>query len=400
MSLQAGKLPRFSDVSWRWIAYCSSAAVLGGVVFAFVQEVELKRDVPCEIVSPSELKITGHEGLVTRVLVAPGQPVREGQPLFELSRDLTLSSDGTPRPKFDERMRDAKLATIEAQFVDRRSALSARLQAGELSEMARTRELQALDRQRSRARQLVRDTRATLERLQGLADYVTAERLEQARARQHQSEADAAQGDARRLSLQAEIETLRGARHELQAQIAELDAQRVRDIQDVQTRFENERQDIVVAAPRNGTIAFSSLVAGHTLQSEDISLVIDTGSSQSLSVMLRIPSRQRGFVREGQTVKIKLDAYPYARFGAVEARIRSISGTTMGKVEPTSPPALPTPVRQADYMAWALLPSDSFGPARRPLRILPGMQGTASIVVERRSIAEWVLEPLFQMVRG
>ncbi|MCW8021790.1 MULTISPECIES: hypothetical protein [Pseudomonas aeruginosa group] len=226
MSLQAGKLPRFSDVSWRWIAYCSSAAVLGGVVFAFVQEVELKRDVPCEIVSPSELKITGHEGLVTRVLVAPGQPVREGQPLFELSRDLTLSSDGTPRPKFDERMRDAKLATIEAQFVDRRSALSARLQAGELSEMARTRELQALDRQRSRARQLVRDTRATLERLQGLADYVTAERLEQARARQHQSEADAAQGDARRLSLQAEIETLRGARHELQAQIAELDAQR------------------------------------------------------------------------------------------------------------------------------------------------------------------------------
>ncbi|WP_239481351.1 HlyD family efflux transporter periplasmic adaptor subunit [Pseudomonas aeruginosa] len=355
---------------------------------------------PCEIVSPSELKITGHEGLVTRVLVAPGQPVREGQPLFELSRDLTLSSDGTPRPKFDERMRDAKLATIEAQFVDRRSALSARLQAGELSEMARTRELQALDRQRSRARQLVRDTRATLERLLGLADYVTAERLEQARARQHQSEADAAQGDARRLSLQAEIETLRGARHELQAQIAELDAQRARDIQDVQTRFENERQDIVVAAPRNGTIAFSSLVAGHTLQSEDISLVIDTGSSQSLSVMLRIPSRQRGFVREGQTVKIKLDAYPYARFGAVEARIRSISGTTMGKVEPTSPPALPTPVRQADYMAWALLPSDSFGPARRPLRILPGMQGTASIVVERRSIAEWVLEPLFQMVRG
>ena len=32
--------------------------------------------------------------------------------------------------------------------------------------------------------------------------------------------------------------------------------------------------------------------------------------------------------------------------------------------------------------------------------ILPGIGATASIVIERRTIAEWVLAPLFRMMRG
>ncbi|MGU2291206.1 HlyD family secretion protein [Pseudomonas aeruginosa] len=400
MTLQAGKLPRFTDVPWRWIAYCASTTVLIAVAFAFIQEIELKRDVPCEIVSPSELKITGHGGLVTSVLVTPGQVVREGQPLFRLTRDLSLSSDGSPRARFDERMRDAQIAAIDAQIGDRRAAFSARIQATELSAEARAHELQALQRQRLRAQRLVDDARQSLQRLRGLVDYVTAERLEQAHARLHQSEADEAQGDARRLALQAEIEALRGNRRELQAQLGELDAQRTRDIQDIRQRFEDARRDLVIAAPRDGTVTFSSLVAGHMLLEDEVSLVLDTDSSQPLSAMLRIPSRQRGFVREGQTVRIKLDAYPYARFGTLEARIRSISDATMGKIEAAAPQAPRAGAQQSDYMAWALLPNARFGPARQPLRILPGMQGTASIVVERRTIAEWVFEPLFQLVRG
>ena len=36
----------------------------------------------------------------------------------------------------------------------------------------------------------------------------------------------------------------------------------------------------------------------------------------------------------------------------------------------------------------------------RHFAILPGMRATASIVVERRTIAEWVFAPLFRMWRG
>jgi len=400
VSIQAEKLPRFSDVRWRWIAYFTSATVTLGVALAFFQEIELKRDVPCEIVSSSEVKIKGLTGLVTAVHVQSGQHVNQGQPLFQLARDLTLSSDGTPRPRFDEAMRDDQIDTATTQHDDRRAALAARLDASERTAKARELELQAIDRQHSRTRQIAADTRRTLERLEGMAGYVVADRIEQARLQAHQSAAEVAQGDARRQSLLSEIETLRGNLRELQVQQRELDAQLTREVQDIRLRYEAARQNSTIFAPHSGQITFSSLVSGHMLEAEDVALVINTGTDHPLVAALNIPSRQRGFVKEGQTVRLKLDAYPYARFGALPARIESISDTAMNKSENSPAPTSGKPTETNNYMAWATLSGQTFGSPREPLRILPGMRGTASVVIERRTIAEWVLEPLFQMIRG
>lgn len=400
MSTPVEKLPRFADVSWRWIAYFTSTFVALAVVYAFFQEVELKRDVPCEIVSPSEIKVRGLTGLVTAVQVVSGQEVRQGQPLFQLDRDLTLSSDGTPKPRFDETMRDEQIATATSQHGDRLAALDARLQALELTLSARELELQALARQQQRTQQIAADARRTQQRLEGLAGYVTADRQEQARLLANQSAAEVAQSEGRRHSLQSEIETLRGNRSELKVQQRETGAQLDRETQDIRLRFEANRQNTTIYAPHSGVITFSSLVAGHSLAIDDVALVINSGSNEPLMAALNIPSRQRGFVKEGQLVRLKLDSFPYARFGTLQARIGSISDTAMNKSENTTPLTPGKAMEINNYMAWATLSGEAFGPARAPLRILPGMRGTASVVIERRTIAEWVLEPLFQMMRG
>jgi membrane fusion protein len=140
-------------------------------------------------------------------------------------------------------------------------------------------------------------------------------------------------------------------------------------------------------------------VPGRTLTPTDVALVITTGKSGGLRAALHIPSRRRGFVREGQIVRLKLDAFPYARFGSYEARIDSISRTTVrSTMSPTGASEAAAP--GGDYMAWATLAGNQFEFGRRRFDILPGMTGTASIVVERRTIAEWVLEPLFRILRG
>ncbi|MFV3306881.1 HlyD family secretion protein [Pseudomonas sp. NY15181] len=400
MSTPVEKLPRFTDVSWRWIAYFTSTVVTFAVVFAFFQEVELKRDVPCEIVSPSEVKIRGLTGLVTAVQVASGQKVHQGQPLFQLARDLTLSSDGTPRPTFDETMREKQIATAQAQHDDRLAGLDGRLRAIELTLSARELELRALAQQQSRARQIASDASRTQQRLEGLVDYVTADRLEQARLQANQSAAEVAQSEGRRHLLQSEIETLRGTQSELKANQRETAAQLDREVQDIRLRFEANRQNTTIYAPHSGVITFSSLVEGHSLAIDDVALVINSGSNAPLVAALNIPSRQRGFIKEGQLVRLKLDSFPYARFGTLPAYISSISDTAMNKSESTAPPAPGKSMEINNYMAWATLSGETFGSARKPLRILPGMRGTASVVIERRTIAEWVLAPLFQMLRG
>lgn len=409
--MQPTDLPRFRDVPWRWIAYAASAFTIVAIAFGFVHQIELKQDVSGEIVSASEVKIQGLRGLVSSIYVRPAERVEPGTPLFRLQRDLSLTTDGRRRQVFDEQMRDAQLRAIDEQYDQRRAQVNAQRETSRLTEASRRAELAALDAQIAQNRQLVDEFERRLARLGSVSDYVTADRIEQARADVHQGKVTVAQGVARRQQLAGDIGTARSAQTDLDAQLGELDARHARDIQDVRARFEQERRDATVSSPKAGVVTFSGLVPGRMLTESDVALVIGTDGSGPLRAALSIPSRRRGFVREGQIVRLKFDAFPYARFGTYEARIDSISGTT---VLPASPPASSDSPGAADaseetsgpkgsdgdYLAWATLRGDTFEFEGQRFKILPGMRATASIVVERRTIAEWVLAPLFRMLRG
>jgi len=158
-------------------------------------------------------------------------------------------------------------------------------------------------------------------------------------------------------------------------------------------------QTDTIVAPRAGVVVSSSLLPGRRLDPAEVALVIDTDPTHPLTVVLRVSSRQRGFIKQGQIIHLKLDAFPYARFGTYEARVDAISATPLGGLN-ASWQAAATSNGSDDYLAWATLPSNRLSYGGQSLQILPGMRGRASIVVERRTIAEWVLAPLFRMIRG
>lgn len=162
---------------------------------------------------------------------------------------------------------------------------------------------------------------------------------------------------------------------------------------------EKLHSSVTIYAPQAGVVIFSGLRAGRMLDAGEVAQIIDTDPGQPLTIALRIPSRQRGFVRPGQIIHIKLDAFPFARFGTYEARIESISGITL-RVPDESRPPLAGSDQSNDYRALATLRGDTFDVGGESFQMFPGMRGTASIVVERRTIAEWILAPLFRMIRG
>jgi membrane fusion protein len=395
--MEPTSLPQFKDVPWRWIAYGTSTVVVTAVAFGCLHEVELKQDVRCEILSTSDIKVQGYSGLVSSIYVRPGERVTEGMPLFSVQRDLSLTSDGRRRPLFDEQMRDEQMRSADQQYQQRKAQLSAQLDASNATVASRRAEASALDEQLAQNRQLVGEAQHKLSRLQSVSDYVTADRIEQASADTHQMKILVAQGVARRQQLDGEIATTRSTQINLEAQLKENDARYARDIQDIQMRYEQSRQDSTISAPKSGVVGFSILVPGRMLDASDVALVISTGESGPLRAALRIPSRRRGFVQPGQTVRLKFDAFPYVKFGTYEARIDAISETTIQS--PLSPKGQKD-AADADFMAWATLRGRTFDYGRQRFDILPGMLATASIVVERRTIAEWVLAPLFRTLRG
>ncbi|MDR5856693.1 HlyD family efflux transporter periplasmic adaptor subunit [Caballeronia sp. LZ062] len=409
--MQPTDIPQFKDVPWRWIAYATSLFTVAAIAFGFVHEIELKQDVTGEVVSASEVKVEGLAGLVSAIYARPSDRVEPGTPLFRLQRDFSLTTDGLRRQAFDEKMRDDQIRSIDEQYSERRVQLQAQRDTARLTEASRRAELGSLDAQIAQNTQLVGEFEQRLTRLNSVSDYVTADKLEQARADVHQGKVTVAQSVARRQQLAGELSASHSRQTDLDAQLRELDARHARDVQDVRARFERERQDATVSAPKGGTVTFSGLVAGRMLAAGDVAMVISTKDSGPLRAALSIPSRRRGFVREGQIVRLKFDAFPYAKFGTYEARIDSISGTTVLPASPVAPPGTPgapDPSEQTetakesngDYLAWATLRGDTFDFEGQHFKILPGMRATASIVVERRTIAEWVLAPLFRMLRG
>lgn len=397
-------LPEFRDIRWRWIAYGGSAIVLAGIAFAFCYQVELKQDVRCEIVSAAEIKVQGEGGLVSAIYVQAPTHVEAGQPLFRLERDYTLAKDGTRRTAFDAQVRDEQRRAADALYAQRRVDLQSQLATARASETSRGAELAELVEQETQGRQLVGESEGKVKRLDSVADYVVADRIEQARADLHQNRIAVAQAVTRQQQTLVALTESRNQQTALAAQLKELDAAHARDLREADARFEETRRDVTISAPKAGTVTFSRLVQGTTLQPSDIAMVIVTDTSQPLRAELRIPSRRRGFVREGQTVRLKFDAFPYARFGSYEARIDSISRTTVSQAEPMpgveSEKSAASPDRVDQYVAWVTLRGHTFDYEKEHFDILPGMQATGSIVVEKRTIAEWVLEPLFKIARG
>src|SRR5262249_29856308 len=108
-------------------------------------------------------------------------------------------------------------------------------------------------------------------------------------------------------------------------------------------------------------------------------------SGERLEAELMLPERGLALVRLGQAVKLLYDAFPYERYGVQYGTLRWLS------------PMSTTDSRGAVFRALADINSVTVGVQglRRP--ILPGMAGRAAVIVGRRSLASYAIEPLRQL---
>jgi multidrug efflux pump subunit AcrA (membrane-fusion protein) len=107
-----------------------------------------------------------------------------------------------------------------------------------------------------------------------------------------------------------------------------------------------------------------------------------TCRDERLQAELMVPQRGLALLRAGQLVKLRYDAFPFQRFGVRHATLRWISPSAS--------------LQSADGSVRAIADVDEqmlrINGDRRAL--LPGMAGQAVIVVGRRTLASYAMEPL------
>ena len=111
-------------------------------------------------------------------------------------------------------------------------------------------------------------------------------------------------------------------------------------------------------------------------------------SEGKIVAQLSVPEESMVEVRTGLPVKFLLNAFPYQRYG-----------TRAGTIVSVSPTVASSPEGQVFY-ATALLADQSItaGGISHPLR--PGMRGEARIIVGRRTLIDYVFEPIRRLREG
>lgn len=112
-----------------------------------------------------------------------------------------------------------------------------------------------------------------------------------------------------------------------------------------------------------------------------------------LEAEVAIDSRDIGHVLTGETAKIKLDAFPFQKYGTLNGSVRTIAADASSVDVKADQAAVAAPMI---YKARITLTDADLRGLKQPVRLLPGMTLAAEITVGRRSVISYFLYPLIR----
>jgi membrane fusion protein len=112
-----------------------------------------------------------------------------------------------------------------------------------------------------------------------------------------------------------------------------------------------------------------------------------------LQAEMFVSTRAIGFVRPGQKIRIMYHAFPYQSFGTYTGEIIKISQTILTSSDASGPIALKEPA----YRVTAALDRQDIDAYGAKMVLQADMLLKADIILEKRPLASWFLDPLLSV---
>ena len=332
-------------------------------------------------------------GQIEAVLVQEGDIVPAGAPLARIRLD-TDTLDGATGARVlsalqaqtdaAERSANAEIARLEQDEARLSGALD-----GYLTEQA------GLARQIGLQRERVTLADEQVERAVTLSErgYMSGRELDDRRLMALAARQDLAALERNAATISRQILEVRAA---LQALPLQIESERARAAAaraalDERVTTQSARTEAVITAPANVRVAALPARQGQTLAPGETVAVLMPEDGE-LVAELYLPTRAAGFIRVGQDVRLMYQAYPHQRFGSGKATITAISRTVLAPNEAAIPGLnLQEPV----FRVEAVLESTEVDAYGETIPLQPGLLLNADIILDRRSLIEWLFDPLF-----
>lgn len=404
----------------RKTAYLLTAGLLLTIAWATFGKVDVVASAQGRLIPVDNVKLVqpSDAGIVRSILVRDGQRVRKGQVLIELDPTVSGAEDSQAKSALQTALLDAAraraiLGALDGQglqFVapdgtpDEIVQTQRALAATELSAILAAASGRGADRDAAMATRSEALTQAaklseTLplfdQQLAAYEELLTkgyAARLKVIELRR-QRMATARDRDAALQTAQKATAMLAGAGSASDLSRAEARAKVLSDLAKAQAEARLRSEELVksqqrsrlqrLVSPVDGTVAqlVVHTVGGVLEPAKPVMVIVPDGGN--LVAEVKLLNKDAGFVRLGQTVAVKLEAFPFTRFGTVEGRVETISSD-----------AVEDERLGLIYTARVRLTRAEIDRGDRVVPLTPGMAVTADVRTGERSIISYLISPI------
>ncbi len=409
--------PRVAQITI-WVVVGGIACAIAWASLARLDKVvtatgRLVNPVPNVVVQPLETSI------IQSVDVRPGQTVRKGEVLATLDPTFVVA---------DETQLRTRLHSLETQVASLQQELDGPAAAPGPSAPSRDQQLQAALRSERQAnyqaqqarlgesigrlraalatnrqdQQLIASRLRSLQEIESMQEKGVAQKfgaaLQLLEAQQRTKEvtrehelASSRERELKRELAAAEAEKLAFERGWRQKTMEDLLAiTRERDALNEQLEKASKRQRLVtLTAPVDAVVLEIAKLSPGSIVREAETFFTLVPLDVVLEAEARIDSPDVGYVKPGDLVRLKIDAFPFQRHGMLQAKVRSISQDAYLRDAST-----PGGISSAYYLARITIGEPRLENMKADARLLPGMTLSAEVVVGDRSVISYLVWPL------
>lgn len=360
-------------------------------------------------------------GTVSLIHVKEGQRVKKGDVLIELDTTSTAADEHRLGNEYSTTQAELARATALvhamqthrtpiAQWPSNISTDSLAPQKQLLTSQWQQHQsrLSALDSEQNRRQAELAGTDEQIKKLTATLPLITerAESLKTLAEKQLAPRNSYLELEQQRIEQSQELAIQKQHREELLANLAQLKEQRkaeaadalnkaLAELTDAKRRGQGLNQETIKATQRNQLQRLTAPVDGvvqqlavHTIGgvvTPAQQLMVIVPQDEGIEVEAVITNRDIGFVREGQAAEVKIDAFPYTKYGAIDAELINLSND-----------AVPDEKLGLIYTARVLLKQSAIRVEEKMINLSPGMSVTVEVKTGKRRLIEYVLSPLMQ----
>jgi membrane fusion protein len=335
-------------------------------------------------------------GRVTDLLIKEGDEVKAGDPMARISLDRSTGKGASTSEAVAAEMQSRR-AILEREQAQLRDLGTQQLEQVRRRAKDLANELGQIDAEMKLQEVRIRSARDQVQRYRGLAgekqfvsealvkqkiDEVTDQeiKLQSLHRQRSQVERDLESAKLEEPSIglksRTQVEQVSRQMSELQEGLAQVEA----------------RRETVIRAPVSGVVTNIAVNLGQSVAADaPFATVLPKGSG--LHVELLVPTRAIGFVKTGQDVMLRYDAFPYERFGQYHGKIVDIGRNVWSSGDRVGPLSAKEPVYRVDVG----LDKQTVGALDQEFSLRPGMSVNADLLLEKRTLFEWIFEPVIKL---